>query len=406
MKPSSKRHFLTTSITGLVVLCGENALAQTVPAVAPAYAPLIRVRLARPLPLDKNIFVSGSFNNWGLGDKAWPMTMLPDGSHAARLPIWVRRNYEFKFHLGGWDSEATTARGNKMGNLNFSFSPRHTNYETTIEGWLGVTAWPKPDSTAPLGVSILSDNMDMPQFNRKRRIWVYLPQDYGKANKRYPVIYMQDGQNVFDKATSFAGEWGVDETLNRLAGAGDYGAIVIAINNGERTRNQEYHALDPDNGRTGQADAYLAFIVSTLKPLVDRAFQTKPDRLNTAIAGASSGGTISLYAALKYPDVFGKAALFSTPLWLAPRFDMMVATSNSYRAGTKLWFMCGANERTGNDAAGTYARDVPAMMAALTTAGFSPTTQIKSTIDPEGQHNEQFWGRNFEDAYKWMFGSL
>ena len=404
MKPTSKRRFITTSVAGLVALSVENALAQTTPAT-PAYSPLVRVRLGRPLPLDKSVFISGSFNNWGLGDKAWPMTMLPDGSYAARLPVWVRGNYEFKFHLGGWDNEATTARGGKMGNSDFNFSPRHTTYETTIEGWLGVSAWPKPDSTAPLGVSILSDNMDIPQLNRKRRIWVYLPPDYGKTNKRYPVIYIQDGQNVFDKATSFAGEWGVDETLNRLATAGDYGAIVIAIDNGGRTRNQEYHPIDPDSGRPGQADAYLSFIVTTLKPLVDRAFATKPDRLNTAIAGASSGATIALYAALKYPDVFGKAALFSTPLWIAPRFDTMVATSNAYRAGTKLWFICGANERTGNDPAGTYARDVPAMMTALTTAGFSPTTQIKSTIDSQGQHNEQFWGRTFEDAYKWMFGA-
>jgi predicted alpha/beta superfamily hydrolase len=336
---------------------------------------------------------------------AWPMNLLPDGSYAARLPAWVRGNYEFKFHLGDWAHEAINARGSKMGNFSTNFSPRKAMFEYRIDGWLGINAWPKAGSTAPRGVSLLSDDMRIPQLGRNRRIWVYLPPDYGKTDKRYPVIYMQDGQNVFDKATSFAGEWGVDETLDRLGAQGDAGAIVIAIDNGGRTRNEEFHPIDPDTGRPGKADAYLEFIVQTLKPLVDRAFSTKPDRLNTAIMGASSGGTLALYGALKHPDVFGKAAMFSTPLWLAPRFDSMVATSNSYRPGTKLWFICGATERTGQDPAGIFARDQPALIDALATAGFSRSSQLNASIDPVGQHGETFWGRTFENAYKWLFAS-
>jgi predicted alpha/beta superfamily hydrolase len=403
--PTSKRQFIATTIGGLAAMgLSQEALGQGATAAAPApYSPVIRVKLAKPLPLDRGIRISGDFNQWGLGDKSWPMTMLPDGSYAARLPEWVRGAYEFKFHLGDWDSEAVTARGVKMGNFRANFSSRKFVYEFNLEGWLGVRAWPLANSTATADVTLLSDNMKMTPLNRNRRIWVYLPPGYGQTNKRYPVIYMQDGQNVFDRATSFAGEWGVDETLNRLVAAGDPGAIVIAIDNGGENRNEEYHPINPDNGRPGKADDYLAFIVNKLKPLVDGAFATKSDRLNTAIMGASSGATISLYAALKYPNVFGKAALFSTPFWVAPRFDAMVASSNAYRADTKLWFICGATERTGSAPEGIYARDVPAMMDALTAAGFSRTTQVKSTIDPAGQHNEAFWGRSFEDAYKWLF---
>jgi predicted alpha/beta superfamily hydrolase len=399
---NSKRHFLTTSLSGLAAMAwADNVLAQAAATPTP-YSPVLRVTLTSPLPLDRTIFISGSFNQWGLGTKAWPMTMLPDGSYAARLPVWVRGNYEFKFHLGEWSNEAITARGSTMGNFSANFSPRKSTYEYKIDGWLGVTPWPKADSTAPRGVSIFSDNMRMVQLNRTRRIWVYLPPDYGQSAKRYPVIYMQDGQNVFDKATSFAGEWRVDETLDRLAGQGDAGAIVIAIDNGGRTRDDEYHPINPDTGRPGQADAYLDFIVKNLKPLVDSVFLTKPDRLNTAIMGASSGASISLHAALKYPDVFGKAALFSTPLWLAPKFDAMVATSNAYREGTKLWFACGANEKIGQGPAGMFTTDLPATLDAFARAGFSRTTQLKSTIDPQGLHNEAFWSRTFEDAYKWL----
>jgi predicted alpha/beta superfamily hydrolase len=399
----SKRRFITTSLSGLATLaCVDDALAQT-PPPASTYAPVLRVMLAGPLPLDKQIFISGTFNNWALGPRAWPMTMLPDGSYAARLPEWVRGSHEFKFHLGDWGHEATTAQGSKMGNFNATFSPRKSSFEYKIDGWLGINAWPKPNSTAPRGVSLLSDDMRMPQLNRNRRIWVYLPPDYGAANKKYPVIYMQDGQNIFDRATSFAGEWGVDETLDRLARAGDSGAIVIGIDNGGQTRREEYHAIDPENGRPGKQDAYLQFIVSTLKPLVDRAFSTKPDRLNTAIMGSSSGGTLALNAAMKHPDVFGKAAMFSTPLWLAPRFETLITASNAYRPGTKLWFNCGAGEKIGEGAPGMFAKDQPALIDALVAAGFSRTTQLSATIDAEGQHNEAFWGRTFEDAYKFLF---
>jgi predicted alpha/beta superfamily hydrolase len=404
---NSKRQFIATSLSGLVAgALGDQASAQNaaIPSSA-TYSPIIRVTLASPLPLDKKIMMSGSFNSWGLGTQAWPMSMLPDGSYAARLPTWVRGSYEFKFHLGDWNTEALNARGSKMGNFSATFSPRKPMFDFRLDGWQGINAWPKPASTAPRGVSLLSDDMRIPQLNRNRRIWVYLPPSYGQPNKRFPVIYMHDGQNVFDKATSFAGEWGVDETLDRLAAAGDRGAIVIAINNGERTRDEEYHPINPNNGRPGQADAYLDFIVRTLKPLVDNAFDTKPDRLNTAIMGASSGASISLYAVLKYPDVFGKAALFSTPLWLAPRFDGMALTANAYRDGTKLWFTCGANEKIGNGPPGMFARDQPALIDALATAGFARATQLKATIDPEGQHDEAFWARTFEDAYKWLFQS-
>lgn len=403
--PASRRVFVATSLAGLASIAASQTGKAQNNTPAASYSPVLRVTLRTPIALDKTIFVSGSFNQWGLGDKAWPMTMLPDGSYAARLPTWVRGNYEFKFHLGGWESEAVSGRGAKMGNFNATFGPRKSMFEYVIEGWQGVEAWPKPNSTAPKGVSILSNDFAMPQLGRTRRIWVYLPPDYGQSNKRYPVIYMQDAQNIFDAATSFAGEWRVDETLNRLAEAGDSGAIVIGINNGGRTRNQEYHPIDPDNGRPGQADQYLEFIVRTLKPLVDATFNTKPDRLNTAIMGASSGGTISLYAALKYPDIFGKAALFSTPLWLEPKFDAMAARLAPHRDGTKLWFVCGATEKTGRDPPGIFARDQPALIDALAAVGYARTTQLSASIDPVGQHNEAFWGGRFEEAYKWLFAN-
>jgi predicted alpha/beta superfamily hydrolase len=216
------------------------------------------------------------------------------------------------------------------------------------------------------------------------------------------VIYMQDGQNVFDKATSFSGEWGVDETLDRLHASGDEGCIVIAVDNGGRTRNAEYHPINPDTGRPGEADKYLAYLIDTLKPAVDATFRTKPEPENTIIMGASSGASLSLYAALKRPDVFGRAGLFSTPLWVEPRFDQMARTANAARATSRLYFCTGAKETVGTFPAGKFAADMPAMIAGLEAGGFKKDSQFKVTLPEDGQHNEAFWAREFEGAYRFL----
>ena len=130
--PASRRVFVATSLAGLASIAASQTGKAQNNTPAAGYSPVLRVTLRTPIALDKSIFVSGSFNQWGLGDKAWPMTMLPDGSYAARLPTWVRGNYEFKFHLGGWESEAVSARGAKMGNFNATFGPRKSMFEYVI----------------------------------------------------------------------------------------------------------------------------------------------------------------------------------------------------------------------------------------------------------------------------------
>jgi enterochelin esterase-like enzyme len=159
-----------------------------------------------------------------------------------------------------------------------------------------------------------------------RNVTIWLPPGYDSSNRRYPVIYMHDGQNIFVPGQAFGGEeWGVDEALSRMiADRQTRGAIVVGIWN-TNLRGREYlptkvaTLLPPDqraliettHGGASRADAYLRFIVSELKPRIDREFRTRPDRNHTSIMGSSMGGLISLYALGEYPDVFGRAAALS-----------------------------------------------------------------------------------------------
>lgn len=258
------------------------------------------------------------------------------------------------------------------------------------------------NSTRSANVSILDEAMAMPSLGRSRRIWLYLPPDYQISRRRYPVIYMQDGQNLFDRATSYAGEWQVDETLNRLMAAGDTGAIVVGIENGGRNRTAEYHPVLPWSGQVGQADAYIHFLTGTLKPLIDSRFRTLRDRNHTLIMGASSGATLALYAGLTRPDVFGRVGAFSTPLWIEPRLDQLARTKKPYRPGARVFLVSGRDETVGDEPKGMFAKDQPAMVEALVAAGFRPDRDMRSRIVEDGTHSEGFWAREFEGAYRFL----
>ena len=180
----------------------------------------------------------------------------------------------------------------------------------TIEQWedtSGVT------HTATNQVYILDSNFSMWNYlPRTRRIWIYLPRSYSTdVNRTYPVLYAHDGQNLFDRATSFSGEWQMDESLDRLS----KNLIVVGIDNGGAERINELTPYPNPEYGGGQADEYLAFIVDKLRPFINLHFRTKIDRDNTAILGSSLGGLCSYYAALKYEDIFGLIGVFSPSFW-------------------------------------------------------------------------------------------
>ena len=254
------------------------------------------------------------------------------------------------------------------------------------------------ESTAAENVSIMDENFEMPQLNRTRRIWIYLPPDYNESSENYPVLYMHDGQNLFDASTSFAGEWEVDETLNSLAEQGYEVPIVVGIDNGGTARIDEYTPwVNPSYGG-GQGEEYIDFITQTLKPYIDANYRTLADQNNTGIMGSSLGGLISHYGSLKHQDIFGKAGLFSPSYWFS---DSIWAFTNEHgkQQPMRIYQMIGQME-------GPQAVDnVLQMEDVLKENGFTDD-EVISKVVPNGEHNEVLWRQEFGEAYLWLFVSF
>ena len=189
---------------------------------------------------------------------------------------------------------------------------------TTLSNWHHYPRSGTAGAHTVAGTLKVRERLYSPQLDNERDLLVYLPPSYDEGHRRYPVIYMHDGQNLFDDATSFSGEWRVDETMEALGREG-LEAIVVGIPNAGARRCDEYSPFPDARLGGGRGDAYLDFIVETVKPLVDEAFRTRKGRASTGIAGSSMGGLISLYAFFRYPTVFGFAGVLSPALWFAGR---------------------------------------------------------------------------------------
>lgn len=241
--------------------------------------------------------------------------------------------------------------------------------------------------------STASDNVrtftiDAPELGGARKVWLYLPTDYGTSRKQYPVIYMHDAQNLFDASASFAGEWKVDETLDSLNAK----VIVVGIEHGNEKRIAELTPFPNPKYGGGNADAYLSFLIQTLKPHIDKNYRTKSGRKNTAIVGSSLGGLVSFYASIKYPTVFGKAGVLSPSFWFNERIFTYADSVPKVR--TKMFFLAGDSESE-NLVSETN------RMAALIES--KSNARVRTEIIPKGEHNEKLWRGQFANVYLWLF---
>ncbi len=249
-----------------------------------------------------------------------------------------------------------------------------------------------------------------------RNVDVWLPPSYGKEpGKRYPVLYMHDGQNLFDPATSYGGvDWGVDETMTRLVAAGEVReAIVVGIWNTPKRREEympqravkgvvDFNVPGSDNVRAEDivSDEYLAFLVGELKPFVDANYRTLPDRANTYVMGSSMGGLISQYAISRYPDVFGGAGCVSTH-WPAGNGIALedFATHLPDPATHKYWFDFGTE--TLDSSYEPYQRRAD---DALRKAGYVEGGNWITRKYPGAEHSEKAWRLRVHEPLEFLIG--
>ncbi|WP_237067537.1 alpha/beta hydrolase [Microbulbifer guangxiensis] len=248
-------------------------------------------------------------------------------------------------------------------------------------------------TTASTNVQVLPP-VWMEQLQRQRVVRIYLPADYATTERRYPVLYMHDGQNLFDDATAYAGEWGVDETLSELREERGLALIVVGIDHGGEARINELKPFDHQEYGPGEGDAYLEFLVRQLKPRIDREYRTLPGRDHTAIMGSSLGGLMSHVAISRYPEVFSRAGIFSPAYWIAPGFFQ--EARQPLPVDSRLYLLAGGRE--GDDMVSDF-RDMHALLKETQQAS------ILHRLAPQGEHTEGFWRAELKAALEWLFAA-
>jgi predicted alpha/beta superfamily hydrolase len=236
---------------------------------------------------------------------------------------------------------------------------------------------------------------ERPGLDRELRI--YVPPSYDGIERRYPVLYVQDGQNLFDPEESFAGSWRVDLAMDWAAARGHEGIVVGVPNAGEQ-RLAEYSPFDSPEGGPGRGEAYLGFLAETVKPLIDARYRTRPEREATGVAGSSMGGLISLFAYFARPEVFGIMAALSPSLWFAERAIFGRLEEAPFQPG-RLYLDVGRLEGAETLADARRLRDL------LVAKGYRRGHELRYVEDRAGRHEEAAWSRRFRTALPFLLPS-
>lgn len=254
-----------------------------------------------------------------------------------------------------------------------------------------------------------------PQLGNRRNVLVWLPPDYD-GSRRLPVLYMQDGQNLFDPATSFAGHWAVAETMAALAAKG-LPAIAVGIPNAGRRRILEYSPFIDRRFGGGLGDHYLHFLVDTVKPQVDAAFATRSEAAATGLVGSSLGGVLALYGAARRPDIFGLCAALSPSCWFA-RQALNRHLTELRRAEGRFYLDVGLAERgrprrrgapqsAGSKRYSNAVERVAKKLAKKMPANREGASKdLLFVVDPRGEHNEYHWRKRLPIALRFLLGAI
>lgn len=251
------------------------------------------------------------------------------------------------------------------------------------------------------GKIILIEDFELKELGRKRTLRIYLPTDYDSSDKRYPALYMHDGQNLYDDATATYGvSWGVSEYLDdRFENGNQNGIIVVGIDNDDAKRLDEYSpwvgidhpgTINPkDFG--GEGFRYIESIVNSVKPYIDHNYKTLADRENTIISGSSMGGYISLAAIFKYPQIFSKAAAFSSAIWFNENDLLGFIKNQAANLPIEIYIDTGTNEGTIED----YQMFIDSNKRTAGMIKSLANTRITFVLDEGGTHNEKDWRKRF-----------
>ena len=368
---------------------------------------------------DRPLHLACNFNAWNPADPEWRLAPQPDGRW--RLHITAPSpddRMEFKFTLGGWDREELDAAGGVIANRTLpAVEPppgaEPPVIELSIPRFREASAPPPPyDPLDPAHVTgdlrtlaVTGGGGEAASLTRDLLIW--LPPGYDEPANRdraYPVLYLFDGQNLFNPAPGVAGEWHVDETLTRLVEEGRVEPlIVVGIPHAGTMRISEYLPMGPIPGVRPAGRACMAWVLGTVMPAVEAAFRVSTDPADTGIGGSSLGGLMAMLAATEHADRFGRALIESPSLLLGDGAEVRAHAAGAPRWSERVVVGMGGREAGGdarrNAQYTAWARDLDAAIAATGIADDARLLQIDETA----RHTESAWAQRFGPAVEFLF---
>jgi predicted alpha/beta superfamily hydrolase len=356
-------------------------------------------------PKEQILYLSGSVPALGSWDAAGvPLARSDEGKYTATVPdLLTGMEYSFKVTRGTWGTVETDPAGKDIANRTFT-AAKDGKVDVAIAEWVD-KGQATPGRVTMSGNIIVHKNvLKSKHLGNARTLAVFLPPDYEKnKEQRYPVLYIQDGQNLFDEATSYQGiEWKLDEAAQRLMTAGTIKpAIIVGVWNSElRTAEFTPPFASALIKETPKGEAYARMVVEEAKPFIDKTYRTQADRANTIIGGGSLGGLISLYTAKQHAGVFGQVVALSP--WLRAGDKSIVSEiigDGAWLKNTRLFIDMGTSP--GHNYPGDGDQAIPdsgQLVAAIEKAGIPQGEQFTFREIEGGTHNEAAWQATAEQV--------
>ncbi len=339
-----------------------------------------------------NIFIAGNSpetGNWNpsavalkrISDSVWRFDAVAESGK-----VMV-----FKITAGSWETEAMYDSGHVPPNTIVTVT-KDTTVILRPLFWKRYLLPRKPESKIR-GTALYHRQLSGEGLNHKRDVIVWLPPTYEKnIKKHYPVLYMHDGQNVFDPSTAFTGyDWRVDEVADSLIKLKKIEEIIIVgiYNSPDRL---------PEYSDSPLGSAFRKFVIETVKPLIDSTYRTKPGREHTGIIGSSLGGLSAMLFVWNHSDVFGMAGCMSTSFWYDDEKTLIdIREYKGAKKPVKIYLDCGGREK---ELISGYKR----MVEILKSKGFTKGKDLEYTLDSKGTHNEYYWAKRVWKPLVFMFG--
>lgn len=380
----------------LLLLVGGLA----VPARAEEIAVEFRVSVPADTKSDAQVYLAGNLAPLG-GWKADGLALRrgEDGRYRAKVALPRGAELQYKVTLGSWRAVEKDRQGRDIPNRKL-IPEREATVDVEVASWSSG----EPRRATRTGELRTHADFHSRHLDNERTLIVWLPPGYAEeVDRRYPVFYLQDGQNLFDAATAFGGvEWQADETADKLIRANRLRPVILVgiYNNADRV--SEYTPWRDGRRRAGgRGKVYARFVAEEVKPFIDAQYRTLPDRDNTAIGGSSLGGLIALYIASAYSDRFGMCAAVSPSVWWGrERLLREIGKEPEWLKQVRFWLDMGTSEGgTPDELVGSTRR----LVEQFDGAGLVPGRDYYYWEVFGGVHNEAAWAARFDKILLYFF---